>query len=105
MKATKVLQLDNGQEPFTEWLESLDLKVQARISAYIDRVASGGGKKNVRALGDGIFEIKVDVGPGFRVYFGEDGKTIILLLLGGDKKTQSKDIETAKNYWRQYVPK
>ena len=105
MKATKVLQLENGHEPFSEWLESLDMRVQARIFAHIDRVAAGGGKKNIRSLGDGAFEIKVNVGPGYRVYFGEDGRTIILLLLGGDKRTQSKDIETAKSYWRQYVSK
>lgn len=105
MKSTLILQLDDGSEPFTEWHESLELKVQARVSAFIDRVAAGGGKKNVRALGDGVFEIKIDVGPGYRVYFGEDGKKIILLLVGGDKGTQTKDIATAKRYWRQYEKK
>lgn len=105
MKSTQVLQLYDGSEPFTEWHESLELKVQARVSAFIDRVASGGGKKNVRSLGDGVYEIKIDVGPGYRVYFGEDGKRIILLLVGGDKGTQSKDIATAKRYWRQYEKK
>lgn len=105
MRTPKVLQLQNGNEPFSDWIESLDIRSQARIFAYIDRVASGGGRKTIRALGDGVFEIKMDFGPGYRVYFGEDGKTIILLLIGGDKKTQSKDIETAKSYWRQYVSK
>ena len=105
VKATKVLQLDDGRETFTEWHESLDFKVQARVSAFIDRVAAGGGKKNVKPLGDGVYEIKIDVGPGYRVYFGEDGRTIILLLVGGDKKTQSKDIDAAKRYWRQYETK
>ncbi len=105
MKATKVLQLDNGREPFTEWLDSLDLRTQARVSAYIDRVAAGGGRKNIKAVGDGVFEIKIDSGPGYRVYFGEEGRTILLLLVGGDKKTQSKDIEAAKWYWRKYETK
>lgn len=105
MKAAKTLQLENGREPYSEWIESLDLRTQARIFAYVDRVAAGGGKKNVKALGDGVFEIKIDFGPGYRVYFGDDGPTIILLLIGGDKKTQNKDIETAKQYWRKYVSK
>jgi len=105
VKSTQVLQLDDGSEPFTEWHESLELKVQARVSAFIDRVAAGGGKKNIRSLGDGVYEIKIDIGPGYRVYFGQDGKRIILLLVGGDKGTQSKDIATAKRYWRQYEKK
>lgn len=105
MKSTQILQLDDGSEPFTEWHESLELKVQARVSAFIDRVAAGGGKKNIRSLGDGVYEIKIDIGPGYRVYFGEDGKRIILLLVGGNKGTQSKDIATAKRYWRQYEKK
>lgn len=105
MKATQILQLDDGSEPFTEWYELLEMKVQARVSAFIDRVAAGGGKKNVRSLGNGVYEIKIDLGPGYRVYFGEDGKKIILLLVGGDKGTQSKDIVTAKRYWRQYEKK
>jgi len=67
VKSTRVLQLDNGREPFTDWLESLGLKAQARVSAYIDRVAAGGGRKNIKPLGDGVFEIKIDLGPGYRV--------------------------------------
>ena len=105
MKLTKVLALDNGHEPFQDWIESLDFNTQARIHSYIDRVAAGGGKKNIKNLGDGVFEIKIDFGPGFRVYFGEDGKTIILLLIGGNKRTQTSDIKTAKSYWRTYVSK
>ena len=86
-------------------LSHLSVKIQARVSAFIDRVAAGGGKKNVKPLGDGVYEIKIDVGPGYRVYFGEDERAIILLLVGGDKRTQSKDIDTAKHYWRQYEAK
>ena len=105
MKAIKVLQLDNGKEPFHEWLDGLDKKTQAKVHTFIDRVAFGGGKKNVKTVGNGVFEIKINFGPGYRVYFGEDGKTIILLLLGGDKSNQNKDIKTAQQYWRQYVSK
>ena len=105
MKKVENFELPNGHEPFDEWLEQLELRVQARIQAYIDRVAKGGSKKNVRVLGDGVFEIKLDFGPGYRVYFGELGSDMILLIIGGDKGSQEKNIETAKMYWRTYVQK
>ena len=75
---------------------------QARIDVYIKRVASGGSKNNIKSLGDGVFEIKINYGPGFRVYFGEVQNAIILLLLGGDKSSQKRDIIKAKSYWRQF---
>jgi putative addiction module killer protein len=99
------LKLPNGVEPFEKWMEELDPRTQARIYTSIDRVAAGGSRKNIKALGDGIFEIKVNCGPGYRVYFCEIEKVIILLLLGGDKSTQERDIEKAKDYWRKYVQK
>lgn len=105
MRSIKVLQLADGKEPFSEWIDSLDKISQARVYSYIDRVVAGGGRKNVRSLGSGVYEIKVDYGPGYRIYFGEDGNTVILILLGGNKKSQAKDIELAKDYWRKYVSK
>ena len=65
-------------------------------------MAKGGAKKSIRALKDGVFEIKIPYGPGYRVYFAEDGKSLIILLVGGDKKTQNRDIEKAKEIWRNY---
>ncbi|OFZ13974.1 MAG: hypothetical protein A2Z20_10080 [Bdellovibrionales bacterium RBG_16_40_8] len=91
-----------GKEPCRDWLNDLGLTDQAAIHAYIDRVAMGGAKKNVKPLGDSIFEIKIDRGPGFRVYFGQVGQKIILLLIGGDKGSQKRDIRLAKEYWRDY---
>ncbi len=99
------LELPNGKEPFSDWLDQLDLVTQAKVTLYIDRVAMGGSKKNVKSIGGSLFEIKIDYGPGYRVYYGELNKTIILLLLGGSKRGQSKDIDTAKRYWRDYVQK
>lgn len=105
MKSVKVYRLPSGREPFEEWAASLSQDHRAIIDAYIDRVANGGGRKNVKALKDGVFEIKVDRGPGYRIHFAEDGRYLILLLLGGDKGSQDRDIKTAKEYWRQYAQK
>ena len=99
------LQLPTGDEPFKIWVDELDLSSRARIFAYIDRVAAGGTKRNIKSLGDGVFEVKVDVGPRYRVYYGELDGRIILLLVGGDKKSQKRDIKLAKHYWSEYVQK
>lgn len=105
MKRIEYYQTRAGQEPCREWLNQLDKTAQFKIDAYIKRAALGAAKKNTRSLGDGIFEIKIDSGPGYRVYFGEVGNVIILLLLGGDKGSQFRDIRQAKDYWRDYVSK
>jgi putative addiction module killer protein len=65
----------------------------------------GAGKKNIRHIGKGVFEIKLDTGPGYRIYFGQIGNTVILLLAGGDKKSQFQDIQKAQDYWREYASK
>lgn len=100
-----VLRLPNGKEPFQDWIKKLDPTHRASIRVVIDRLADGGTKKNLKSLGDHVFEIKIDRGPGFRVYFGFIRNEIILLLLGGHKSSQSRDIAKAKEYWRKYVPK
>lgn len=105
MKAVKVLQLSNGKIPYRDWYERLDKGARRKISGYIERVALGGSTKNVRALGNGVFEIKIDYGPGYRVYFAEEKKMLMLILLGGDKSTQFCDIQQAKKYWREYASK
>ena len=105
MKRIEYYQTRSGEEPCREWLNRLDKTAQSKIDAYIKRTTLGAAKKNIRSLGDGIFEIKIDFGPGFRVYFGEVGNLIILLLLGGDKSSQFRDIRKAKDYWRDHVSK
>ena len=92
--------LDSGVRPFETWLLSLDLRSKAKVRAYVDRVALGGSKKNIRSLGDGLNEIKIDFGPGFRVYYGVIDNEVMLLLGGGDKSSQSRDIEKAFEFWR-----
>ncbi len=92
----------SGDEPFTEWLESLDLQAQVRISVRLDRVKLGNFGDS-KLISGGIYELRFTFGSGYRVYFGKVGKKIILLLTGGDKKTQSKDIQKVKIYWRTFL--
>lgn len=94
--------LDNGKSPFEEWLQSLDRKIQNRVMVRLDRLQLGnfGDMKNI---GEGVSELRFFFGSGYRVYYGLDNDKIILLLTGGDKKTQNKDILHAKNYWKKYI--
>jgi putative addiction module killer protein len=78
---------------------------QARIDAYVVRASLGSAKKNIRHVGDGVYKIKIDYGPGYRVYFAVPESQILLLLLGGSKRGQDRDIRTAKQYWRNYLEK
>lgn len=92
-----------GRCPFDDWLEDLRGKrAQAIISNRLIRVAQGNFGL-CRKLEGGIQELKIDFGPGFRVYFAEDGDKLVVLLCGGDKSTQSKDIEKARAYWTDYL--
>ena len=102
MREIKLLQLSNGRCPYQDWVMSLSKVLRVRVDAYVKRVGRGGARKHIKSVGGGIFEIKVPVGPGLRVYFSESEDFIILLLLGGDKSTQSADIKKAKEYWRCY---
>lgn len=89
-----------GKEPFNLWFKQLPESDQMRVDAYIARVLRGGSKKNIESVGEGVFEIKIAYGPGFRVYFATDKEMI--LLTGGTKRTQKSDIKEAKTFWRDY---
>ena len=92
----------DGKAPFREWYMGLrDQEVKAIISQRLDRVSLG-LLGDWKSLSDGVYELRVNYGPGYRVYIGQDGQKLVLLLCGGDKKTQSKDITTAKKYWENY---
>jgi putative addiction module killer protein len=91
--------LENGSDPFEKWLTGIkDIKARAKINVKIDRLSMGNSGSS-KPLGGGISELKIDYGPGYRVYYGQSGKFLILLLCGGNKDTQQKDIEIAKEYW------
>ena len=83
-------------EEFAKWLVRLrDLRARAKIAARIDRLAMG-NPGDVRPVGEGISEMRIQFGPGYRVYFVQRGTLLIVLLCGGDKSSQDKDIKTAK---------
>ena len=91
-----------GKVPFRDWLDGLrDVAAAARIRIRLNRIRLGNFGV-VRTLGDGVSELKIDHGPGYRVYYAMSGKTVVLLLVGGDKSAQRKDIVTAKRYWKDY---
>ena len=82
-------------EHFAKWLDGLkDIRARARILVRIERLASG-NPGDVKPVGEGVSELRIDYGHGYRVYYKKQGQTVIILLAGGDKRTQSKNIETA----------
>ena len=92
----------DGRNPFAEWLSSLrNLNAVVKIEQRLDRVRLG-NLGNSKSVGEGVCELKVDFGPGYRVYFGQFGSTIVLILCGGDKSSQEQDIRKAKEYWKEY---
>lgn len=82
-------------ETYAQWIDSLrDLRARARIQVRIERL-SAGNPGDVKAVGEGVSELRIDYGPGYRVYFTKRGREVVILLAGGDKTTQSADIKTA----------
>lgn len=93
----------DGSSPFAQWLDGLrDRVAQDKIAARLKRVTLG-NLGNYRSVGEGVCELKIDYGAGYRVYFGQVGLVVVLLLCGGDKSTQDRDIKLAKEYWRDYA--
>ncbi len=90
-----------GRTPYREWLDSLDVKTKARVQARVLRLEMG-HLGDHRPVGHGVWEMKLDFGPGYRIYFGVSGKTLVLLLLGGDKGSQRRDIVKAQEFWSDY---
>ena len=94
--------LPSGACPFDDWFNVLPLQDQAMIDTRLDRVSLGNlGSAN--SVGDGVFELKFKSGSGFRIYYGRSDKQVILLICAGNKRTQKKDIATAKKYWSSFL--
>ncbi len=92
---------DGGGSPFGDWFAGLDGRAAAKVTTVLARIAAGNFSE-VKGVGGGVFERRIDYGPGYRVYFGKEGKTIIVLLGGGTKQRQPRDIEAALGHWRAY---
>jgi len=90
-----------GRSPFRDWLRGLDVATRARIQARVLRFEAG-NLGDHKAVGEGVLEARVMFGPGYRIYFVRDGDHVVLLLLGGDKGTQVKDIQRAQEFWKNY---
>jgi putative addiction module killer protein len=89
------------RSPFAEWFDELDSVTAARVDRYIRRLESGNFGA-AKVVGEGVSELRLDFGPGYRVYFGRDGKTLIILLGGGSKRRQDADIAAAIGRWKRY---
>ncbi|MBM4142514.1 MAG: type II toxin-antitoxin system RelE/ParE family toxin [Lentisphaerae bacterium] len=92
----------DGKNPFRNWLHALrDVGARAKVRVRLNRVRLG-NFGDAKAVGSGISELRIPYGPGYRVYFARTGNTVVLLLCGGDKSSQKRDIATAKQYWLDY---
>ncbi|KFZ45009.1 MAG: type II toxin-antitoxin system RelE/ParE family toxin [Deltaproteobacteria bacterium HGW-Deltaproteobacteria-13] len=82
-------------EAYARWLDELrDIRARARVMARVERLAAG-NPGDVKPVGEGVSELRIDYGPGYRVYYTMRGRTVVILLAGGDKRTQAADIRTA----------
>ena len=90
-----------GGQPFAEWFADLESVARAKVTRAIARLEQG-NLSNVKPVGEGVLEYRIDFGPGYRVYFARDGETLIILLTGGTKKRQQRDIDAARTYWNDY---
>ena len=92
----------SGREPFTEWFNSIrDTRAHSRIDARLISLESG-NFGDYSSVGGGVFELRIHVGKGYRVYFSVADNIVVLLLCGGDKSSQQRDIKRVKTYWRDY---
>lgn len=96
---TRVVEyLEGGVSPFGRWFDGLHATAAAKVSGALYRIEQG-HRSNVKSVGQGVVEYKIDFGPGYRIYFGQKGRTLIILLGGGSKRTQARDIRTAQERW------
>lgn len=91
----------DGKSPFESWFDGLDAAAAAKVSVALVRLGQG-NTSNTKAVGEGVLEYRIDWGPGYRIYLGRDGAALVILLTGGTKQRQQRDIERAKELWVDY---
>jgi putative addiction module killer protein len=91
----------DGQSPFRAWFDELDSQAAARVTTSLIRLEQGNWS-NAKGIGGGLIEYRIDFGPGYRIYFGRDGDELVILLAGGTKQRQPRDIAVAKLRWADY---
>jgi putative addiction module killer protein len=101
MIAAREYLTESGKSPFAEWFNSLNAPASAKVAIAIFRLEAG-NFSNVKGVGSGVYEYRIDFGPGYRVYFGKDGDKLVILLGGGSKKRQQRDIAEANRLWAEY---
>jgi putative addiction module killer protein len=92
---------EDGSQPFADWFADVEPVARAKVARAIARMEQG-NLSNAKSVGEGVLETRLDFGPGYRVYFGRDGDVLVILLTGGTKKRQQRDIENAHAYWQDY---
>ena len=100
MQIIEFLQTD-GKSPFRGWFEGLDTQAATKVITALGRMELG-NMSNAKGVGGGVMEFRIDVGPGYRIYFGQDGERLIILLAGGSKQRQQTDIANAQARWSEY---
>jgi putative addiction module killer protein len=102
LQQIKIYRTPENREPFTDWLKSIrNQETRKRILVRLDRLRHS-NFGDCKSVGDNVFELRLQFGSGYRIYFGRIAENIVLLLCGGDKSSQNKDIESAKSYWQEY---
>jgi putative addiction module killer protein len=92
---------EDGQSPFAAWSDGLNREAGVKVAAALARMQQGNWSK-VKGVGGGVYEYRIDYGPGYRIYFGKDGDLLVILVGGGTKKRQQKDIQRALERWEDY---
>jgi putative addiction module killer protein len=92
---------DRGRSPYAYWFDSLDQGAAVKVATALERLTQG-HTSAMKPVGEGVSEYRIDFGPGYRIYFGEDGEQLVILLGGGTKKRQQRDICAAQAIWKQY---
>ena len=90
-----------GNSPYAKWFDRLNVTAAVKVATAVHRMEQG-NFSNVKGVGAGVYEYRIDFGPGYRIYFGKDGDRLVILLAGGTKKRHDADIIAAKSHWRDY---